>query len=327
MITIGFKRCFVLGTAQKIMLLFFCTFLFCMAEEADKWPYLVFDLKTGASRYSEQPPDLDSDVCRTTELWMRHIPAGTFTMGSKKEELGVWKDHDMTPHPVTITKDYYIGIFEITQRQWLMIETENPSCYLGDTRPVERVSFEMIRGESEEAGAGWPRTGNKVDDSSFIGKLRKKTEMLFDLPTDAEWEYACRAETLTSLNSGKNLMRTTRDPNMAEVGRYYSNRSDGQGGGFAEHAKVGSYLPNAWGIYDMHGNVSEWCLDWWGSNTFSTTPETDPKGMPNGMTRVMRGGSWIDYAQYCRSGIRRDSNPEKGYHYFGFRVVCRPNEK
>lgn len=306
------------------VLLLFCAFFLCQADEGEKKPYLVFNLETGVSRYSEQPPDITNDLCRTTELWLRLIQAGTFTMGSKSDELGAWKDHDMTPHPVTITKDYYIGIFEITQKQWLMFEAENPSCYLGDCRPVDRVSFKLIRGDSKDKGAGWPRAGYAVDDSSFLGKLRQKTGMLFDLPTDAEWEYACRAVTETSLNSGKNLLRTMRDPNMAEVGRYYSNRSDGKGG-FAEHTKVGCYMPNSWGLYDMHGNVSEWCLDWWGSN--STTPETDPQGMPNGTTRVMRGGSWIDYAQHCRSGIRRDSNPDIGYHYFGFRVICRPDVK
>ncbi|MBQ7652729.1 MAG: formylglycine-generating enzyme family protein [Victivallales bacterium] len=308
------------------MPLLFCAFLPCRADDGEAMPYLVVDLETGASRYCLQPPDINDDVCRTKELWLRHIPAGTFTMGSNKGEVGVWKDHDMTPHQVTITKEYYIGIFEITQKQWLSIENINPSCYQGECRPVERVSFKMIRGDSDDAGAGWPKTGNAVDESSFLDKLRKKTGLLFDLPTDAEWEYACRAETVTSLNSGKNLLRIMRDPNMAEVGRYYSNRSDTKGG-FAEHTKVGCYKPNAWGLYDMHGNVSEWCLDWWGSNTFSDMPETDPKGMPNGITRVMRGGSWIDYAQYCRSGIRRDANPLTGYHYFGFRVTCRPNEK
>ena len=308
------------------MQLLFCALLLCQAYANEKMPYLVIDLETGASRYSEQPPDISSDLCRTTELWLRHIPSGTFIMGSNKDEIGIWKGHDMTPHPVTITKDYYIGIFEITQKQWLMFEDENPSCYLGDCRPVERVSYNMIRGDSEGAGKGWPKASYAVDENSFLGKLRKKTSLLFDIPTDAEWEYACRAVTLTALNSGKNLLKTMRDPNMAEVGRYYSNRNDGNGG-FTEHTKVGSYKPNAWGIYDMHGNISEWCLDWWGSNTFSEIPETNPVGVHHGTTRVMRGGSWIDYAQYCRSGIRRDANPETGYHYFGFRVICRPDDK
>ena len=326
MSTNGTTKCFGFRSSLFIVLLLFCAFILCHADDGEKKTYLIVNLETGESHYSEQPPDLNSDVCRTTELWLRHVPAGPFTMGSNLDEIGVWKDHDMTPHPVTISKDFYIGIFEITQKQWQLIHCDNPSCYLGDCRPVERVSFKVIRGDGPEGGAGWPRMGHAVDDSSFLGMLRKKTGKLFDLPTDAEWEYACRAETITSLNSGKNLIRKMRDPNMAEVGRYYSNRGDGKGG-YGEHTKVGCYMPNAWGIYDMHGNVSEWCLDWWGSNTFSNMPVTDPQGMPNGITRVMRGGSWIDYAQFCRSGLRRDANPDTGYHYFGFRVICLPDEK
>ena len=309
-----------------MVMLFLGACLFCLAEEVAKKPYLVINLETGEKRFTDEAPDLNSDVCRTTELWMRLIPAGSFTMGSAKNEVGIWKNHDMTPHPVTITKDFYIGIFEVTQKQWTIIMEKNPSCYIGDCRPVERVSYNMVRGSLAAGGAGWPKLGHKVDENSFLGKLNKKTGGTFDLPTDAQWEYACRAVTTTSLNSGKNLMRATQDPNMAEVGRYYSNRGDGKGG-YAEHTKVGCYKPNAWGLYDMHGNVWEWCLDWWGSSTFSQAPETDPYGVSTGMTRVARGGSWIDYAQYCRSGLRRDFNPATGYHYFGLRIIYLPEEK
>ena len=317
------NSCFMKAIKCALMLVGVC--MLCLAEDDAKL-YLVLNLETGATRYSAEPPDLSDDACRTTELWMRHIPAGTFTMGSEKTELGVWKNHDMTPHPVTLTKDYYMGIFEVTQKQWTLLMEKNPSCYVGDTRPVDRVSYDMVRGGDPDVGGGWPKHGHTADDDSYIGKLNKKFDMVFDLPTDAEWEYACRAVTSTSLNSGKNLMRTTQDPNMAEVGRYYSNRSDGKGG-YSEHTKVGCYKPNAWGLYDMHGNVCEWCLDWWGSSTFSNAPVTDPCGMANGTTRVMRGGSWIDYAQHCRSALRRDFNPSTGYHYYGFRLVCFPSSK
>ena len=317
----------------KNALIIACIGLLCMAQEnvgskdsSNEKLYLVVNLETGDYRYSSTAPDISDDTCRTTELWLRHIPAGKFMMGSQKGELGGWKHYDMTLHPVTLTKDFYIGIFEITQKQWTLLMDSNPSCYPGECRPVERVSYDMIRGSLKEGGAGWPKFGHKVDDNSFLGKINAKTKLTFDLPTDAQWEYACRAVTTTSLNSGKNLLRVTQDPNMSEVGRYYSNRGDGKGG-YTEHTKVGSYLPNSWGLYDMHGNVWEWCLDWWGSSTLSKSAAFDPVGQSSGTVRVERGGGWIDYAQHCRSALRRNDTPSTGYHYYGFRVICLPDEK
>ena len=106
----------------------------------------------------------------------------------------------------------------------------NPSSKTGDCRPVECVSYEMIRGAGEQSGAGWPGYGHEVDVTSFMGKLQAKTGVTFDLPTEAQWEYACRAGTTTALNSGKNLTSTGQDANMAEVGRYADNHLDGKGG-------------------------------------------------------------------------------------------------
>ena len=295
--------------------------------------YLVIDLSGGSTatsypcRYTNTAPDLSGDACRTTELWLRRIPAGTFLMGSPEDELGRSSYFDETQHEVTLTQDYYVGVFEVTQRQYELVTGSNPSYYQGGTRPVEYVSYDDLRGTSAEGGAGWPEQGHAVDAGSFFGVLRAKTGLLLDLPTEAQWEYACRAGTTTALNSGKNLTATDTCPNLAEVGRYYNDKSDGKGG-YSQHTRVGSYLPNAWGLYDMHGNVEEWCLDWFSS--YGTAAVTDPAGSPTGSYRVLRGGSWVSgSARGCRSARRDYDNPSDrdyggGFSDYGFRVVCLP---
>ncbi len=251
--------------------------------------YMVVDLSTGRSRYMDAGPDLSGDACRMTELWLRWIPAGTFTMGSPKDEQG--RDSCEIQHEVTLTSGYWMGIFEVTQKQWSLIMGDNPSEYQGDMRPVECVSYNDIRGT--EKGAGRPTGGHEADAESFLGKLRSMTGLAFDLPTEAQWEYACRAGTTTALNSGKNLTALKECPNMAEVG---------------------SYLPNAWGLYDMHGNVWEWCLDWYGG--YPSSAVTDPLGAASGSYRVLRGG--------CRSAFRYSGAPSVFYDDRGLRVVLAP---
>ena len=277
--------------------------------------YLVVNLETGEKRHSLTPPDLSDDTCRTTELWLRYIPAGAFMVGSPKSELG--RKPDELQHTVTLTQGFWMGIFEMTQKQYELISGNNPSYYTGDTRPVERVSYDDIRGTN--LGAKWPSGGHAVDEDSFLGKLRAKTGLEFDLPTEAQWEYACRAGTSTALNSGENLTNPDKCPHMAEVGRCCYNLSDGRGG-YDLHTKVGCYLPNAWGLYDMHGNVWEWCLDWW--SEYSATSVTDPQGPARGTNRVRRGGGWSYGARRCRSAQRSSYSPSYRYYSYGFRLVC-----
>ena len=300
------------------------------AEVKETTPlYLVVNLNTGAVTSSYTGPDLSDDTCRTTELWLRYIPKGTFIMGSPEGEVGREPGSDEeTLHLVTLTEDFYIGVFEITQKQYSLIYGSNPSSYKGDTRPVESVSYGTIRRRERWPDADWPSEGHVVDSDSFLGKLRAKTGQTFDLPTEAQWEYACRAGTTTALNTGKNLTSTDRDSAMAEAGRYGYNHNDGKGGYSTEHTRVGSYLPNAWGLYDMHGNVWEWCLDRWQKN-LGRGAVTDPKGPSSGSgsSRMIRGGSWSNcYTQYCRSASRGSSSPSGGYNdgVIGFRVVLLP---
>lgn len=286
-----------------------------MAEAKENWPrYLVVDLNTGAITTSSTGPDLSDDTCRTTELWLRRIQKGTFTMGSPDTEVGRFSSE--TQHQVTLTEDFYIGVFPITQKQFFLVYGSNPSNYQGDTRPVEKINYGILRGESK--GAGWP-SSNEVDEDSFLGKLRAKTGRDFDLPTEAQWEYACRAGTTTALNTGKNLTWPSQDSAMDEAGRYLSNQKDGRGG-YSEHTKVGSYLPNAWGLYDMHGNVRECCLDWY-QKDLGNSAVTDPKGPATGTERSDRGGSFFFYAQHCRSATRNKLSPLGSSPFLGGRVA------
>ncbi len=215
-------------------------------------PYMVIDLSGGVDAlsypvtYLSAPPAGGwSDEYKTTKLVLRLIHPGTFMMGSPTDELGHnWRASE-TLHQVTLTQPFYIGVFEVTQKQWELVMGSNPSGAKGDARPVEQVSYNTIRGSVN--GTAWP-SHNQVDANSFMGRLRTKVNAHFDLPTEAQWEYACRAGTSTALNSGKNLTGTQTCSNVAEVGRYYNNVSDGKGGYTSKHTKVGSYLPNVWGF-------------------------------------------------------------------------------
>ena len=295
--------------------------------------YLVVDL-TGSLRFGMYPVTYLSavpsggwtDEYKTTKLVLRRIPATTpeFTMGGRSTDYPGASDDGL--HQVTLTSDFYLGVFEVTQRQWELVMGNKPSYFNNptyyETRPVEQVSYYDIRenpANSDDPAVDWP-ANSAVNATSFMGKLRAKTGLAgFDLPTESQWEYACRAGTTTAINSGYNLTNTSQDARMDEVGRYWNNGPNtyGYAEGVATNggtAAAGSYLANAWGLYDMHGNVREWCLDWYG--TYPGTV-TDPKGAPSGSYRVFRGGSGSHGAILCRSAYRNDYYPGRLYWFPG----------
>ncbi len=270
--------------------------------------YLVLNLE--AATTNEAVTYLDgvpaggwTDEYKTTKLVMRKVQAGTFTMGSPANEPGRFSDEVL--HQVTLTKDYYIGVFEVTQKQWERVAGGRPGYFdTGmdtDAWPVERVSYADIRGAT--TGAKWP-TSASVDDSSFVGKLRSRTGLrTLDLPTDAQWENACRAGT-AGMFAG-----------ILDDMAWYDNSGPGT-------QAVGTKAPNAWGLYDMHGNVWETCLDWW-AGALSASAQTDPKGAMASFVgkRVMRGGGYSNTAPQCRSAIRGNLLVTNAFPWAGLRMA------
>ncbi len=260
--------------------------------------YLVVDLAGGPSAasypvsqlYSEPAGGFNTDEYKTTKLVLRRLPAGTFKFGGSSN--------------VTFSNDSYAGLFEVTQAQWAQVMGNNPSHFQGAKHPVDQVSYNMLRGISK--GVNWP-SSNDVDPDSFFGKLRSRTGVVFDLPTEAQWEYACRAGTTTAYSYGN-------DASGANM--WFDENS-----GYQTH-DVSLTPANPWGLFDMHGNVLEWCLDWEGANPSGT----DPKGAQSGSKRMMRGGSWISGENDCASAARTSCYPsyDEDYDNNGFRVFSAP---
>jgi formylglycine-generating enzyme required for sulfatase activity len=231
------------------------------------------------------------------KLEMVLIPAGSFMMGSPDSEKD--RSNDEGPqHRVTISKPFYMGKFEVTQAQWQAVMGSNPSNFKNcDNCPVERVSWN--------------------DAQEFIKKLNALNDgFTYRLPSEAEWEYACRAGTTTAFSFGDSLSSTQANFN----GNYpYGNAPKGEYKG--KTTPVGNYQPNAFGLYDMHGNVWEWCQDWYDENYYKNSPSTDPKGPSAGSFRVLRGGGWYDFARLCRPAIRDRGTPDDRYYFLGFRLI------
>ena len=216
---------------------------------------------------------------------MVRVEAGTFTMGATAEMKDPWNVEKPT-HQVTLTNDYYMGKYEVTQALWQAVMGNNPSNFKGDNLPVEMVSWD--------------------DCQEFISKLNSITGKTFRLPTEAEWEYAARGgkKSRGYQYSGSN--------NISDVAWYEDNSRS------KTHA-VGSKQANELGIYDMSGNVEEWCQDWYGN--YSSSSQTNPTGANSGYVRVIRGECWASYAWRCRSSFRNYGAPGMDAAGLGLRLV------
>lgn len=247
------------------------------------------------------------------------VNAGTFTMGSPPTEAE--RDDDEQQHEVEITKDYFLGIYPVTQRQWRAVMGNNPSWYCATGQGKDKVKG-MNTDDFPVECVSWE------DAQTFLNKLNEmekytRTGRKYRLPTEAEWEYACRgghlAEIYQVFHFGDSL--------SSDQANFYGNFS-------YDNAAKGPYLKrtcavndsaykgNALGLYHMHGNVWEWCLDWYANNYYGQSPLQDPGGPPNGSNRVNRGGSWNLNGLNCRSANRGRYDPTNRNYNLGFRVAA-----
>ncbi|MBQ8285782.1 MAG: formylglycine-generating enzyme family protein [Thermoguttaceae bacterium] len=231
------------------------------------------------------------------EYAFRYCPAGTFMMGSPTSESG--RDDDETQREVKLTRGFWMLETEVTQEMWKSVMGSNPSKFDSNSLyPVEKVSW--------------------ADAQDFIAKLNAlgvaPEGFAFRLPTEAEWEYACRAGTTTPYFWGSRL-----NGDKANCDGRYPYGTSTTGEYLDRTTAVGSYDANAWGLYDMHGNVWEWCADWYGA--YGSGSQTDPTGPKSGSLRVLRGGSWYLDAEYSRSACRGYCGPTYRFNYNGFRLV------
>ncbi len=270
------------------------------AAEVPK-PYRVATFQATPAAEQAKPHGVEPQIQAVTEppkeitnsigMKMVQIPAGEFLMGAAKNEAGAY-DNEKPQHRVRITQPFYLGVYPVTQTEYQRVMGQNPSKFQADDRcPVEMVSW--------------------ADAVEFCSRLSAQEGVTYRLPTEGEWEYACRAGStwIWCFGDAKSV--------LAQYA-WYSESSNG-----STHP-VGQKKPNSWGLYDMHGNVWEWCADYWDANyykQFSDKVAVDPAGPAGGSYRVNRGGSWIDDASYCRSAYRIRNDPGRRIVYFGFRLA------
>jgi len=251
-------------------------------------------------------PETVLDLGNNVQMRLVLIPAGKFMMGSPAAEAGRGGDEG-PQHEVTISKPFYMGVFEVTQEQYEQVMGNNPSSFKGAKNPVEAVFWD--------------------DAVEFCRKLSARTGKKVMLATEAQWEYACRAGTTTAFNTGDalkpwqaNAVFPSSKPGvldriMAWVGKFFPRKAKTM-----KTTPAGSFSPNGFGLYDMHGNVWEWCSDWY-ADSYANAKNQDPAGPDSGSQRVYRGGSWYINPQNCRSAYRSWSYPGSVRFDNGFRVV------
>ena len=286
------------------------------------WPldnppdYMCVDLVTPSNvvwyvSSNDVPGGVTADIYKTDKLLMRRIHAEGI-----RWRMGLAGDATkQRAHTVTLTNDYYMGIYTMTFAQ------RNKFYTTGDESgklPDKSMSYETLRGVT--SSYNWPTAGHSVDANSLIGKLRTLSGInSFDLPTEAEWEYACRAGTATRWHFGDNNDKAI----MSLYAWYNSNGSVGR-------HEPGLLIPNDWGLYDMHGNMWEWCLNWYSDgDAFCKTGDDviAPVGPASGSYRCLRGGSFAHYDTHARSANRDGGTQAPGspYQTIGYRLVCVAN--
>ena len=278
----------------------------------------------GGVRSSESPPAALSDpdkvevkvevITNSIGMKLARIPAGKFSMGSPRGETE--RNAGETRHEITLTRSFHMGVHEVTQAQFARVMGGEAKAFFGKNRgggpdhPMDSVLWKDAEKFCEKLSA-------RPEESRSGRKYR--------LPTEAEWEFACRAGTTTPFHFGDSL-----SSGQANFNGQYPYGEAEKGPYLRKTAEVGSYRPNSFGLHDMHGNVAEWCADWYDPEYYADSPEEDPLGPPFGVVPddygnfyvVVRGGCWLDEARACRSAYRFRAMHRNRYRLIGFRVVC-----
>jgi formylglycine-generating enzyme required for sulfatase activity len=272
-------------------------------------------------------------VSKTSGMRLVLIPAGTFSMGSPESEKD--RSPDEVRHEVTISKPFYLGVYTITRGQFRQFV--NDTGYKTEAEADGKGGFgwnAAMRDLKYDAKYSWRDPGFEQTDEhpvvivswkdavKYAEWLGSKDGQTYRLPTEAEWEYACRAGSTTKFYFGDDDEELVHYGNLADAsfrqasGKTYGTKEDD---GFAFTAPVGRFQPNGFGLYDMYGNACQWCADWYGEYPHGAV--TDPVGPASGQSRVFRSGGWRSVAAYCRSALRHWIPPQTRFSYLGFRLV------
>ena len=285
-----------------------------------------------AASRQEQDKDSEKAITNSIDMKLVLIPTGKFQMGSPATEDE--REDKESRHEVTISRAFYMGVYEVTQAEYAKVLGER--TVNGARNPWNNgARFDKDRGGGPDhpmENLEWDRAVEFCKRLSGLA-AEKKAGRTYRLPTEAEWEYCCRAGTDTPFPQGKSL-----SSKEANFNGNFPYGDAAKANYLRRTSKVGSYKANAWGLYDMQGNVSEWCSDWYDPDYYKNSPKKDPTGpekgvLPTGFKdrntpgvgqwyRAIRGGSWLDEARGCRSAYRFRAMPNEPYQFIGFRVVC-----